>query len=145
MITASASRSSSSQAATRGSKRAMRRATPPASRGGDGLRQLTKALLERAPTRARTRNGETALHLAALHPEPEFADLLLAAGARPGARNADGDSPLHWAALSGISWWCSVCSHAEPIRAKNRKGLSAATTRRDGHDEVVRLLDRVSK
>ena len=66
------------------------------------MRELTKALLDAgADPGARTRNGETALHLAALHPEPEFADLLLAAGAEPGARNADGDSPLHWAALSG--------------------------------------------
>jgi hypothetical protein len=34
---------------------------------------------------------------------------------------------------------------ADP-RAKNRKGLSASDyARRDGHDEVVRLLDRVEK
>ena len=76
-----------------------------------------------------------------------LADLLLAAGARPGARNADGDSPLHWAALSGhiVVVQRLLARGADP-RAKNRKGLSASDyARRDGHDEVVRLLDRVGK
>ena len=66
------------------------------------MRRLMQSLLAAgADPQARTSNGETALHLAALHPEPDFADLLLAAKADPRAQNADGESPLHWAALSG--------------------------------------------
>jgi ankyrin repeat protein len=38
-----------------------------------------------------------------------------------------------------------LASGADP-RAKNRKGLSASDyARRDGHDEVVRLLERFGK
>jgi ankyrin repeat protein len=44
---------------------------------------------------ARTR-GETALHRAAAFGDEEAVDLLLAAGARRDAKDANGDSPLAW-------------------------------------------------
>jgi hypothetical protein len=76
-----------------------------------GMKGLTQALVgAKADLRARSQNGETVLHLAALHADPYYVDLLLKAGADPrtgkaldlvAARNDDGETPLYWAALSG--------------------------------------------
>ena len=50
---------------------------------GKGMKTLVRTLLRSgASANERTPGGETALHLAALHADPFFVDLLLRAGAR---------------------------------------------------------------
>ena len=91
--------------------------------------------------------SETALHLAALHPEPAFADLLLAAGADARARNSAGETPLHWAALSGhIVVAQRLITAGADARLRTVKGLSARDyASREGHKEIAKLLERVDQ
>ena len=79
----------------------------------------------RAPTRRRAPGtAKPRCTSPTLHPEPEFADLLLAAKADPRAQNADGESPLHWAALSGhIVVAQRLLARGADARLKSRKGF----------------------
>jgi ankyrin repeat protein len=69
---------------------------------------------------------------------------LLTAGADPRARNADGETPLHWAALSGhIVVVQRLLARGADARQKTAKGFTARDyARREGHPEVAKLLER---
>ncbi|KAK8092213.1 uncharacterized protein PG998_015045 [Apiospora kogelbergensis] len=87
-------------------------------------------------------NEETALHLAAMNGYTEVAKVLLKAGARPNARNADRTTPLHFAVLEGSGAIVQLLleSGAHP-NAKTKRGhtpLHLAAI--EGSEEVVRLL-----
>ena len=78
---------------------------------------------------ARSKNGETALHLAALDADPALAELLLAAGADP-RRAIRCESVLMWASISGhIVVAHGSCTPA-PIRTCAKQGNACRCTRR---------------
>ena len=92
---------------------------------------------------ARSATGETPLHLAALHADPLFTELLLSAGADVKVRNEHGESALHWAALSGNPETTRRLLAAKGVDAnlRDQKGNLALHGAADGgHDGVVRLL-----
>jgi ankyrin repeat protein len=66
------------------------------------MRELAAMLVKAgAPIRTYSVLGVTPLHLAALHADPWWVDLLLAAKADPNMRNDDGESALQWAVMTG--------------------------------------------
>jgi uncharacterized membrane protein YfcA len=91
---------------------------------------------------ARTKNGETALHLATLHPEPDLVELLLARGADPKARNQDGESVLMWACLTGhlVVAQRLLARGADPNVADRKGSLPLHAAADGGYLELVRLL-----
>ena len=65
-------------------------------------------------------------------------------GAHPRARNDDGETPLHWAALSGhiVVAQRLIARGADP-KLRTAKGFTARDyARREGHAEIARLLER---
>lgn len=112
------------------------------------MKVLAQALIRRgADLGARAKNGETPLHLAALHVEPWFTDLLLAAGADPRARNDDGESVLLWATLSGhVDVAQRLLARGADPNVKDAKGnLPLHAAAESGHLELVRLLLPLTK
>lgn len=70
---------------------------------GDGKLDTARTLLKLgADVTATTKDGVTALHIAADRRKPDFIRLFLASGADPDSQDAGGRTPLHYA-LQGIS------------------------------------------
>ena len=92
-------------------------------RAGDT--EKVKALLQADPklAEARTEDGSTALHLAALEGQAAVAQLLLASGAHVNARGLREETPLHMAMYDGHREVAEVllASHAE-VNARNTAG-----------------------
>ena len=91
---------------------------------------------------AKSSNGETAMHMAALHADPETARLLIEKGAPVDTANRDGESPAYWAALSGsIAVLKALVEKGASLSRTDLKGntlLHAAAD--DGHEEVIAFL-----
>jgi ankyrin repeat protein len=91
-------------------------------------------------------HGKTALHAACGNGAAGLAELLLARGALPAARNAAGATPLHWAALNGHLECCKLLVPAlvaagEPVDAKNADGHGPVwLATRGSHEEVALFL-----
>jgi ankyrin repeat protein len=63
---------------------------------------MTRLLISRgADAKARTPNGESVLHAAAMIESTSLMTALIEAGAEVNAANQDGETPLQWAALTG--------------------------------------------
>lgn len=65
-----------------------------AAAGGNNLRKMNELLSRNADTKAKTSEGNTALHIAAEEGSPEIAQALLAKGAAINEKNNDGMTPL---------------------------------------------------
>jgi uncharacterized membrane protein YfcA len=108
-----------------------------------GDQVLSRELIAKgADIHARSSNGETALHLAALHDDPYYVELLLAAGADPRALNKDGESPLFWAALSGhLACAEQLLARGADPNAGDLKGNTVLHAAADGGNvHLARLL-----
>jgi ankyrin repeat protein len=111
-------------------------------RAGDG--DKVKALLQADPklAEARTEDGSTALHLAALEGHAEIARVLLAGGAQVNARGLRDETPLHMAMYDAHRELAEVllASQAD-IGARNTEGETPLhLAARKGHRELVVLL-----
>ena len=142
MLWASATRRGSRRSCAR-STRGRRRSSSWFSRRGPkldvfeaaALRRLDplERLLKRSPKRATafSKDGFTALHLAAYFGRPEAARLLLERGADVHARSGNSrlptvKSPLHSAAAGRRRRWPVFSSSTEPARTRRRRGLDAS-------------------
>lgn len=111
-------------------------------RAGDA--EKVKALLQADPklAEARTEDGSTALHLAALEGEAAVARLLLAGGAQVNARGLREETPLHMAMYDGHREVAEVllASQAD-ANARNTVGETPLhLAARNGFRELVELL-----
>ncbi len=111
-------------------------------RSGDA--EKTKALLQADPklAEARTEDGSTALHLAALEGEAAAARVLLGGGAQVNARGLRQETPLHMAMYDGHREVAEVllASGAE-VNARNTDGETPLhLAARKGYGDLVELL-----
>lgn len=113
--------------------------------GGDLA--LAELLLARgASPDARTKIGQTPLHVAVLVDRPPLVERLLAAGADPNAATERGQTPLHWATIRARPWQIRrlLAAGADPgaADAEGRtpedwaalKGLDLTTIGKEAHD-----------
>jgi ankyrin repeat protein len=111
-------------------------------RAGDA--EKAKALLQGDPklAEARTEDGSTALHLAALEGQAAIAQLLLAGGAQVNARGLREETPLHMAMYDGRREVAELllASQAD-VNARNTAGETPLhLAARKGYSELVELL-----
>src|SRR5437899_10273776 len=67
-----------------------------------GQLEMAKLLIAKgADAKARTPNGETVLHAAAMIESTSLMTALIEAGAEINLANRDGETPLHWATMTG--------------------------------------------
>ena len=85
---------------------------------------------------ARTKDGETPLHMAASTGHADAIGALFKAGADPGARDRDGETPLHEAALFG---------NADAIGALLKAGADPGARDKDGFTPLHRATLRLSE
>ena len=111
-------------------------------RSGDA--EKTKALLQADPklAEARTEDGSTALHLAALEGQAAVARLLLASGAQVNARGLREETPLHMAMYDGHREVAEVLlASGADVNARNTAGETPLhLAARKGYRDLVELL-----
>jgi hypothetical protein len=111
-------------------------------RSGDA--EKTKALLQADPklAEARTEDGSTALHLAALEGEAAVARVLLAGGAQVNARGLREETPLHMAMYDGHREVAEVLlASGADVNARNTEGETPLhLAARKGYGDLVELL-----
>jgi hypothetical protein len=111
-------------------------------RAGDA--EKSKALLQADPklAEARTEDGSTALHLAALEGEAAVARVLLAGGAQVNARGLREETPLHMAMYDGHREVAEVLlASGADVNARNTEGETPLhLAARKGYGDLVELL-----
>jgi Ankyrin repeats (3 copies)/Sel1 repeat/Ankyrin repeat len=111
-------------------------------RAGDG--EKVKALVQADPklAAAKTEDGSTALHLAALEGHADIARLLLASGAAVNARGLREETPLHMAMYDARREVAEVLlANQADVNAQNAQGETPLhLAARKGHRELVVLL-----
>ena len=91
---------------------------------------------------AATKDGATALMLAAQEGHPQIAKILLAAGANPNAAEDGGMTALMWAAGPGHAEIVKVLldAGADPNAVRNNDGTALMLAMSYGHPEVAKML-----
>ena len=111
-------------------------------RAGDA--EKVKVLLQADPklAAARTEDGSTALHLAALDGQSEMVRLLLASKAQVNARGLREETPLHMAMYDGHREMAELLlANQADVSAQNTAGETPLhVAARKGHRELVALL-----
>ncbi len=110
-----------------------------------GRADLVTAFLQGDKTlvKAKTKEGNTALHLAARLGHVKVAEVLLAHAADVNARNSSDLTPLHWAATCAHADVVRMLlAHKADLRAKNSDDQTPLDFARErGNKDIIRLLE----
>ena len=99
-----------------------------------------------ADAKARTPNGESVLHAAAMIESTSLMTALIEAGADKNLANNDGETPLHWAAMTGT--FLAVKALADAGADLDVQDVPLANTALHAavsHDDIVMIHFLISK
>jgi len=92
----------------------------------DNIARILIKTLGHLAANVRNRQGQTPLHIAALHGNVRLAGLLLSRGTNPNAQDNDGNTPLHLARDLAVT--NQLLRHGADISAVNRAGETPIST-----------------
>jgi len=108
---------------------------------------MAKLLIAKgADAKARTANGETVLHAAAMIESASLMTALIEAGADKNLANNDGETPLHWAAMTGTFLAVKALADAgADLNVQDAQLGNTALHAAVSHDDIVLIHYLMSK